>query len=82
VPNFTLNPLTHNQVAISLIENGIQPTKKQFNQHSIGATCWCHPELRAISQGGNMLVFNHHGGGETAKNHYLPRYFDTALDRM
>jgi hypothetical protein len=77
VPNFTLNPLTHDHVAISLIDNEIKPTAWQFNQHARGDVCWCHPRLVGI--GRNQMVYGHHGGGKDSKVHNYPRYFDTAV---
>jgi hypothetical protein len=79
-PSFALNPLQHNRVAIALIDNDIKPAKSQFNQHGVGDTCWCHPQLRAIGRG--TLVFNHIGGGETAKVHNYPRYYATAVGEV
>jgi hypothetical protein len=77
MPSFTLNPLTYNHVAISLIENGIKPTPWQFNKHSVGDTCWCGPILYGI--GNRQMVFNHIGGGENSKVHNYPRYLTTAV---
>jgi len=76
-PSFTLNPLTHNSVAIALIDNEIKPTPWQFNKHSQGDTCWCHPRLQAI--GRDQLVFAHWGGGENGKTKNYPRYLTTAV---